>query len=152
MRLPLLILSLPLLAAGCSAKDAVSLSVRLSQAEVDVSMGTFGSSVSGSVVVELTLGPEASGPTTVNVDNLSLETQSGEALVPVLSLSGAGFPLVVGKGETKSVTLTIAAPMVDYAKACAGQVQVRGSFSDTLKGATDSAVSDPIVPGCGSTT
>jgi hypothetical protein len=149
MRSSSLIWALPLLLVGCSAKDAVSLSVRLSPATVTIMNGAFGGSASGSFQVTLTLGPEASGPTTVTPENFSLETLSGQPLVPVLSLEPATAPLVINTGDSKSLTFTFTDQQVDHDAACAGQVEIRGSVSDTLKGGTDPVVSDPITPDCG---
>jgi hypothetical protein len=59
------------------------------------------------------------------------------------------FPLTVGKGESKTVTFTFADQLLDHDAACGDQLKILGSFSDTLKGGTDSAVSDPITPDCG---
>jgi hypothetical protein len=149
MRFSSLVWALPLLLLGCSAKDAVSLSVRLSPATVTVKNGAFGGSASGSFQVTFTLGPEASGPTTVTLENFSLEAWQGAPLVPVLSLDPATDPLVINKGETKGLTLTFTDQPLDHDAACAGQVDIRGSVSDTLKGSTDPVVSDPITPDCG---
>src|SRR5882724_1165832 len=124
MRRSLLISSLPLLVAGCSAKDAVSLSVRLSPAAVTVKNGVFGGSASGSFQLTLTLGPEASGPATVTPENFSLETLRGAPLVPVLSLAPATAPWLINKGETKSLTFTFTDQQVDHDAACAGQVEI----------------------------
>ncbi len=137
------------LLAGCSAKDAVSLSVRISQSAITVRQGAFGGSLSGSFQVQLTVGPEASGPSTVMPQSFSLNTESGMALVDALKVeSDATFPLSVGKGETKSVKFTIEPSAIDHDAACAGPLKVLGSFSDSLKGGTEPVQSDPIVPGC----
>jgi hypothetical protein len=149
MRFSSLVWALPLLLVGCSAKDAVSLSVGLSPATVTVTNGAFGGAASGSFQLTLTLGPEASGPTTVTLDNFSLQTLQGTPLVPVLSLEPATGPLTVNKGDSKSLTFTFTDQQVDHDAACAGQVEIRGSVSDTLKGGTDPVVSDAITPDCG---
>ena len=149
MRRSSLLWFLPLWLVGCSAKDAVSLSVRISQANVAVQDGAFGSTASGSFQIQFTLGPEASGSTTVTPENFSLQTQSGQSLAPVLMVeSTTTFPLVVDKGETKSVKFTFTGPEVDRAAACAGQVKILGSVRDSLKDATDPVQSDAITPSC----
>jgi len=149
MRFSSLVWALPLLLVGCSAKDAVSLSVRLSPATVAVTNGAFGGAASGSFQVTFTLGPEASGPTTVTLENFSLGTLQGTPLVPVLSLEPATGSLLINKGDSKSLTFTFSDQQVDHDAACAGQVEIRGSVSDTLKGGTDPVVSDAITPDCG---
>jgi hypothetical protein len=155
MRRSSLLLAMPLLLLACSAKDAVSLSVRISQSSLTVknSVFTTGGSASGSLSgtfqVALTVGPEASGSSTVTEQSFTLQTQSGASLVDVLMVdSDTQFPLVVGKGETKTVTFTIAPSSIDHDAACAGQVKIIGSFGDSLNGATESAQSDPITPTC----
>jgi acyl CoA:acetate/3-ketoacid CoA transferase alpha subunit len=148
MRISSLVWALPLLLLGCSAKDAVSLSVQLSPATVAVKSAVFGGAASGSFQLTLTLGPEASGPTTVTLENFSLETLKGEPLVPVLSLEPATAPLVINKGDSKNLTFTFTDQQVDHDAACAGQVEIRGSLSDTLKGGTDPVVSAAITPDC----
>jgi hypothetical protein len=149
MRFSSLVWALPLLLLGCSAKDAVSLSVSLSPATVTVTSGAFGGATSGTFQLTFTLGPEASGPTTVTLENFSLETLQGAPLVPVLSLEPATGPLLINKGGSKSLTFTFTDQQVDHDAACAGQVLIRGSVSDTLKGGTDPVVSDAITPDCG---
>jgi hypothetical protein len=149
MRFSSLVWALPLLLVSCSAKDAVSLSVRVSPATVTVTNGAFGGAASGSFQLTLTLGSEASGPTTVTLENFSLETLKGAPLVPVLSLDPPTGPLTVTKGSTETLTFTFTDQQVDHDAACAGQVQIRGSVSDTLKGGTDPVVSDAITPDCG---
>ncbi len=149
MRGSSLLCLLPLLLTGCSAKDAVSLSVRISQSALTVRQGAFGGSLTGSFQVQLTVGPEASGASTVTAQSFSLQTQSGMVLVDVLKVeSDAAFPLSVGKGETKHVTFTIEQSAINHDAACAGPLKIRGSFSDSLKGGTEPAESDPITPGC----
>ena len=150
MRCSLLVWVLPLLLPGCSAKDAVSLSVRLSSATVTVKNDPFGSSASGTFGIKLTLGPEASGPTTVSPESFALQTLSGQPLVdPLMPTPSVAFPLTVSKGESKDVTFTFMGALVDHDAACAGMLRIQSSFSDTLKGGTDSAPSDPITPDCG---
>ena len=149
MRSSLLVWALPLLLVGCSAKDAVSLSVELSPATVTVQNGAFGGSASGSFQLTLKLGSEASGPTTVTLENFSLQTLMGTPLVPVLSLEPATAPLVIDKGDSKNLTFTFTDQPVDHDAACAGQVDIRGSVSDTLKGGTDPVTSSAITPDCG---
>jgi hypothetical protein len=141
---------MPLLLLGCSAKDAVSLSVRISQSALTVNSGTFSGSLSGTFQVVLTVGPEASGSSTVTEQTCALQTQSGTSLVDVLTVSSdATFPLVVGKGETKTVTFTIAPSSIDHDAACAGQLKILGSFGDSLNGGVNESVqSDPITPMC----
>jgi hypothetical protein len=138
MRFSSLVWALPLLLVGCSAKDAVSLSVRLSPATVTVMNGAFGVAASGSFQL-----------TTVTLENFSLQTLQGAPLVPVLSLEPATGPLLLNKGDSKSLTFTFTDQQVDNDAACAGQVEIRGSVSDTLKGSTDPVVSDAITPDCG---
>jgi hypothetical protein len=150
MRCSPLVWALPLLLAGCSAKDAVSLSVRISPATVTLQNGAFGHSASGSFQTKLTLGPEASGPTMVSAENFALQTQSGQPLIDVLMLTpDMTFPLNVGKGESKTVTFTFTDQLLDHDAACGDPLEILGSFSDTLKGGTDSTMSDPITPSCG---
>jgi hypothetical protein len=148
MRFSSLVWALPLLLVACSAKDAVSLSVRISPATVMVANNAFGGAASGSFQLTLSLGPEASGPTTVTLENFSLETLKGEPLVAVLSLEPATGSLLINKGDSKSLTFTFT-DQVDHDAACAGQVLIRGSVSDTLKGGTDPVASDAITPDCG---
>jgi hypothetical protein len=149
MRFSSLVCALPLLLVSCSAKDAVSLSVQISSATVTVNNGLLGGSASGSFVLTLSLGSEASGPTTVTLENFQLETSNRDPLVPVLAFDQPTMSVTVNKGESKTLTVTFTDQLLDHDAACAGLVEIRGSVSDTLKGGTDSAVSDPITPQCG---
>lgn len=143
-----LIWALPLLLVSCSAKDAATLSVQISSATVTVKNGAFGGSASGTLQLTLALGSEASGPTTVTLENFQLETLKRDPLVPVLGLDQATTPVVINKGASKVLTLTFTDQPVDHDAACAGSVDIRGSVSDTLKGGTDPVASSPITPDC----
>ena len=148
MRFSPLVWALPLLLASCSAKDAASLSVQISTATVTVKTGAFGGSASGTFQLTLALGSEASGPTTVTLENFQLETLKRDPLVPVLALDQATTPVVINKGESKILTVTFTDQQLDHDAACAGSVDIRGSVSDTLKGGTDPVASSPITPDC----
>jgi hypothetical protein len=149
MRFSSLLCALPLLLLGCSAKDAVSLSVQLEQPVVKVKAGALGGSVSGSFRIDFKLGSEASGSTTVSASNFALQSASGAVLVPILAVdSQQGFPLVIDKGQSKSVTVTLTGSQVDHDAACAGQVQIIGSVSDTLKDGSDPLRSGLITADC----
>jgi hypothetical protein len=149
MRFSSLLWALPLLLVSCSAKDAVSLSAQISTATVTVKNGAFGGSASGSFQLTLALGSEASGPTTVTLENFQLETVKRDPLVPVLALDQATTPVVIDKGKSKTLTFTFTDQGLDHDAACAGSVDIRGSVSDTLKGGTDPVTSSSITPDCG---
>jgi hypothetical protein len=149
MRFSSLVWALPLLLVSCSAKDAVSLSAQISTATVTVKNGAFGGSASGSFQLTLALGSEASGPTTVTLENFQLETVKREPLVPVLALDQATTPVVIDKGKSKTLTFTFTDQGLDHDAACAGSVDIRGSVSDTLKSGTDPVTSSSITPDCG---
>lgn len=144
------LLSLCLLA--CGDKGAVSLLVSLEEPTVSVQSGPLGATLGGGFQLQFALGPEASGSTTVTLGSFALQTASGASLVDPLEVdaSGTSFPLVVGKGDTQTVTFTLSskAALMNGAAICAGQVQIVGSVMDSLKGGTDPLQSAFITPTC----
>jgi hypothetical protein len=151
--LPLCFGSLASLAA-CGDKSAVSLTVTLQEPTVSATNHTLGTELGGGFVLELNLGPEASGPATVTAGNFALQTASGSTLIEPLHAdpSGSSFPLVVAKGSSQKMTFVISsdelldAPTRDAL--CAGPVVIVGSVMDSLSGGTDSVRSNPITPSC----
>jgi hypothetical protein len=154
MRLGSLAWALPLYLVCCGDKGAVSLSVDIQQATVTVQSGALGATLGGGFELELALGPEASGPTTVTLGSFALQTASGSPLIdPVMVDAGATtFPLVVNKGGDQTVTFTLSSTKqltsADHDALCAGPVVIVGSVMDSLKGGTDPVRSAPITPTC----
>lgn len=144
------LLSLCLIA--CGDKGAVSLNVSVEQPTVSVQNGALGATLGGGFQLEFALGSEASGSTTVTLGSFALQTAGGVALVDPLQVDAGGtsFPLVIGKGDTQTVTFTLSSKAVitNSAAICAGQVRIVGSVMDSLKGGTDPVQSAVITPTC----
>ena len=139
------------LLAACGDKGAVSLSASIPEAEVSVKDNPFGAGLEGSFRLELALGGEASGSTSVTPGNFQLQTEAGAALVDLPhAATTTVFPLQVGKGEVKSVSFTLKEDSVDRAALCAGKVRIVGSVLDSLKGATEPVQGQLFTPDCGS--
>jgi hypothetical protein len=98
-----------------------------------VSRSVVGADADGGFDLVLDLGEYASGPTSVSLGAFALEREETVVLSP-LSLAGATFPVGVAPGETKTLRLTFAAtPSTTEAETlCSGDLEVRGSISDTL--------------------
>ncbi|HTA91216.1 MAG TPA: hypothetical protein VK745_16635 [Polyangiaceae bacterium] len=143
---------LPLCLMACGDKGAVSLSVSVDQSTVSVQNGPLGATLGGGFQLEFALGQLASGPTTVTLGSFALQTAAGASLVDPLQVnaSGTSFPLVVGQGDTQTVTFTLSsqAVIMNSAAICAGQVRIIGSVTDSLKGGTDPLQSALITPTC----
>ena len=145
---------LPVLLVSCGSKGAVSLTVDIPQAVLQVQESPLdGAVVSGSFDLLLTLGGESSGSTTVTPGNFSLQTESGAPLVPLLSVQkDTNFPLVIDKGASRTVTFTLTGDGVVRDQVCPGPVRIVGSVMDTLKNGTDPVTSRLITPTCVPTT
>ena len=154
MRFWLLASILPLGLLSCGDKSAVELTVTFDQASITAQNGPLGTTLGGGFRLQFELGPEASGPTTVTPGDFSLRTASGTVLVDQLKVdtTGAGFPLVVDKGSSQTITYTVSSGKTlmpaDAAAICAGQVIIVGSVMDSLKGGTDPLQSAPLTPTC----
>lgn len=150
------LLALSLLSAvllSCGDKSAVSLSGNLSDPSVSVQDTAFGAALSGRFKLQLSLGPEAAGPSSVMLGNFSLQTEGGVPLLQVLRTeSTTNFPLVVEIGSSKSATFTFSEDAVERAAVCAGPLRIIGSIMDTSKGGTEPVTSLPFVADCGPTT
>jgi hypothetical protein len=156
MRFRSLVWALPLSLSSlaCGDKSAVSLTVTIVQPTVTATMGALGTDLGGGFELDLDLGPEASGPTTVTLGNFTLQTAAGAALVDPVDAapSGASFPLVVDKGSSQKVTFILSSKKqltpAEHDALCAGSVVIVGSVMDSLKGGTDPVKSDPVTPTC----
>ena len=151
MRFCFVLWVLPALLPACGDKGAVSLSASIPEAEVRVTDNPFGAGLSGSFRLELALGGEASGSTSVTTGNFELQTEAGAALVDLShAATTTVFPVQVNKGEVKSVSFTLQEDSVDRTALCAGKVCIVGSVLDSLKGATEPVQSRLFTPDCGS--
>ena len=141
---------LPACLLACGDKSAVSLSVEVKSASLSVEPTPFGdATLSGLFQLVLSVGPEASGSSTVSLGNFSLENAAGVAIVDVLTLpTGSAFPLVVAKGSSQQVSQPVSAESVDSALVCPGPVRIVGSLMDSLKGGTVPVRSELITPDC----
>ena len=152
MRLWSWLLVLPAVLVACGDKAAVSLTATMPEAQVSVEEGVFGAALAGSFRIELALGNEASGSTSVSIGNFSLQTEAGASLVDVLKPeTDTPFPVQLDKGELKSVSFKLREEGVDRDALCAGKLRIVGSVMDSLKGATDPIRSPLITPSCDAT-
>ena len=138
---------------GCGDKSAVSLSVDIPQASLQVVETPFGSGLSGSFELQLALGPEASGGATVTPGSFSLQTASGAAIGDPLSADpDSPSPWVIGKGSSKTVHYTFESRgTVLRSDVCPGPVRIMGALMDSLKGGTNPVQSALLTPDCPAT-
>ncbi len=124
--------------AGCGSKDSVALSAYISDADLSLEQGTLGSRLAGSFVLNLELGPEASGSTEVSLEDFALSPAGGVGdLVPGFAPeTSETFPLTIAAGEKRKITMTV--PDSDtvsdsqVTSLCDGQVEIRASLRDSL--------------------
>lgn len=139
---------------GCGDKSAVSLSVSIANASVSAQNGTLGTTLAGGFELDLELGPEASGSSTVSLGSFALQSASGTAIVDPLQVDAGSttFPLVIDQGGSNKVSFMVSSKALltqdEHDAICAGQVVIVGSVMDSLKGGTDSVKSVPITPTC----
>jgi hypothetical protein len=157
MRVLAISLALFGLTVSCGSKESISLGASIANPQVAVTEQTLGLDLTGSFDLSLEVGPEADGSATVTLDKFSLVRAADQsALVDTLDVTSQGetFPLVVGKGEKKSVPFVISSPKLleSTAKAnlCSGEVQIVGSVKHTLNGGETKPVQSlPIsISGC----
>ena len=128
---------------GCGSKGAVSLTVDIPTASVQVLNGPFGASLKGQFELGFALGPESSGATTVSSGSFSLESEAQAALGGPLTITetSPSFPLTIEPGTSKSMTLKYklesGVQLTDFCAAPAPRVSVVGAVMDTLKGGAD---------------
>ncbi|MCB9589980.1 MAG: hypothetical protein H6718_31490 [Polyangiaceae bacterium] len=124
--------------SGCGSKDSVALSAWISDAQLGVQSGTLGDRLSGSFVLNLELGPEASGSTTVTLEDFALAPAGGtEDLVPAFAPEPSeSFPLTLSAGDKKQITMTIpdgdTLSDTQTGALCAGDIEIRASVRDSL--------------------
>jgi hypothetical protein len=153
MRILFVLFALLALLIDCGDKSAISLSVDIPQASLQVKDAPFGAGVFGSFDLHLALGPEASGSTTVTAGSFSLQSASGAPLVGLLTVSpDTDSPWLVDKGASKTVHFKLTGDDVVRADTCPGPVRIVGSVMDTLKGGTDPVTSALLTPDCGPAT
>jgi hypothetical protein len=134
-----------------SDQGALSLSASIPVAVINVVDNAFGASLEGGFRLDLALGAEASGPTSVTLGNFSLQTEAGEPLIEVLKAETSSvFPLQLSKGDERTVNFNVNEDGVDKAQLCAGKVRVVGSVQDSLSATTKPAQSALFALGCGS--
>jgi len=135
-----------------SDQGAVSLTASIPVAMFNVMNGAFGARVEGGFRLDLALGAEASGPTSVTVGNFSLQTEAGEPIIEVLKVeTPRAFPLQMNQGDEKTVNFNVAEDGVDQAKLCAGKLRVVGSVQDSLSATTKPVQSALVALACGAT-
>jgi hypothetical protein len=150
MRLLSTLWVLPALLLGCGSASTVSLSVQLTDEALKVTDSAFGSALSGSFLLRLELGSEASGSTRITPGNFELQSEAGESLADLRdATTEPEFPVDLNKGESRQVRFTLEGISLDRAKACPGPVRIVGSVMDSLKGAADPVRSGSITPDCG---
>ncbi|MCC6215292.1 MAG: hypothetical protein IT376_10510 [Polyangiaceae bacterium] len=141
--------------AGCGDRSAVALTASLSGASLSLTTAALGSRLDGGFTLVLELGPEAPRPTEVTLEAFEIRSTGSppEALVSPIGLAEVAQPIVLGKGERRSVPLTLDQPALlgaaERDALCAGPVTIGGAVADTLSGGTTSPESGPVVvDGC----
>ncbi|MCA9629649.1 MAG: hypothetical protein KC766_18370 [Myxococcales bacterium] len=129
--------------AGCGSKDSVALSAWISNEDFTLQAGTLGNRLTGSFVLHLELGPEASGSTEVSLEDFALGPAGGVGdLVPGFAPETTeSFPVTLAAGDKRQITLTLpdsdTLSEAEVTAVCEGDVEVRASLRDSL---SDNAV------------
>lgn len=141
--------------SGCGDRSAVALTASIAGANLSLTTAALGSRLDGGLTLVLELGPEAPRATEVTLEVFEVRdaTSPGAPIVSPLGLQAIEQPIVVGKGERRTVPLVIDQPaLLDEAarsRLCAEPVVLGGAVSDTLSGGTTSPATGPIqVGGC----
>lgn len=152
------LLALPLFLTACVSTDpTVFVDASLESATVAVQGGSLGATVTGELVLQLHLGPRASGPSQVSLGGFTIldAGQKAEITAIVLGASSTEFPVTVDLDSDVSATLPYTlgsktVPAETQAKLCdpAGVV-VRGTIQDSLLGGSTPFFSAVVHPtGC----
>ena len=156
---PLLpLLALPILLVGCVSTDpTVFVDASLKSASAAVQGGALGATVTGELVLDLHLGPRASGPSQVSLGAFAIldAGQKAEITAIVLGASATEFPVTVDLDSDVVATLPFSlgsktVPAETKAKLCdpAGVV-FRGTIQDSLLGGSTPFFSAVVHPtGC----
>jgi hypothetical protein len=135
---------------ACGSKGSVALSAVISAPSAEVARSAVGADVTGGFEVELRLGEYAEESTTVELGTFSIQRDGADVLAP-LTLGGQKFPVSLGPGEAKSFELTInqAADRDVGDSLCEGDLELSGSFTDSLNDDRPTAVrSSAFEPSC----
>ena len=124
------------LVCGCGAKERVSVSASLLDAELSVEEGTLGTFLSGGFDLSVRLGPNAPQATTVSLESFSLVRASdqSELIAPLpLVTSVAPFELAPGDERTLQLELDGTNPIGQGIRdeICAEPVLITGTVTDT---------------------
>lgn len=158
LSLPIPILALPLLLAGCVNTDpTVFVEPSLVDVTAAVKGGALGATISGAMTLQLHLGPRASGPGQVTLGAFSIldAQQSAEITALTLGASSTDFPLTIDPDSDVSAKFTFdlgskTISADDGAKLCAAAgVVFRGTIQDSLLGGSTPFFSGVVHPtGC----
>ena len=123
---------------GCGSKGAVSLTVSIESANVELEELALGTRLGGEFDLLMDLGPEAESDTQVSVEAFGL-ARGEETLISPLEVvpEGAEFPLTVPKGGRRQVHFVLGSDTqlvdpTDAARICAGSLQIVGALRDSL--------------------
>jgi hypothetical protein len=144
----LVVVSLALLAAGCGAKEAVSLGGSIEDPSLAVEQQAIGPFLSGELGLRLALGKFAADPVTVLAPSFALvdaDTFAELGLGPLpMSSVGQTFPLEIAPG--KEVRVAFEVDSSDPVKLdaldllCAAPLRVAGSVEHSLDGGSTTTV------------
>ena len=143
---------------GCINTDpAIFVEASLQQPTIAIEGSVLASAIAGGVVLDLHLGPRASGPATVSLVSGQLLSANGTGpLLDGLSMTSApSMPLTVGLDEDVEVRFSLAASdnLIDEATVNAlcepGSMTFSIGIDDSLRGGGVSATSGVFSPsGC----
>jgi len=153
------LLLVPLFSLGlfaCGSKDSISVSASVSNVQLAVADKALGTELSGSFDLYVEVGPEADGSATISPDGPFSLVREQSTVVDSLSTvpQGVTFPIVVGKGASKTIVFQLDTakllPAADKTGICAGPVRLVGAVKHNLNGGETKPLTSPdvSVTGC----
>jgi len=139
--------------SGCGGDERIRLTASVDHVELQVQAGPLGTFLAGSFDLTLTLGPEAPGSTTAELESVALLGVSDDAaLVSPLPLSEPMSPVELDPGDERTLTLELDASepiaQAESERLCADQVKIHGSLTDSRSGGESTPFSSgPVTPG-----
>jgi hypothetical protein len=149
------LLLVPLLAA-CNTDTAVFVDGTIANPSVTVEDVLLGTKLGGGFVLSLHLGAHASGSSTTNIEGFSLVDAQGLPLLDPLVVTTSSMVSGIDIAQDSTTTIDFAVDPNELATddeltaVCgAGNVQIRGTFSDSLASGSTPVESGPFAPsGC----
>lgn len=143
--------------SGCIDTDAaVFVDASVSAPSAAVSGSTLGTSLDGSFVLDLHLGPRASGPGEVSAESFTITNaaQDVDVISPLEVLADRALPVTVEPDSDVVVTFSFstgASPLPAAKKdelCAAGGLRIKAVIRDSLQGGATTAISDVFQPSC----